>query len=129
MVFPLSYGEKSVGSVFVTKRGLYYDIKCRFNQRTGGMFRLIAVSDNKEIDLGICIPYDQQLGVDMCIPIKTVGKQLCKFYITSCDETLKGICISSDKPFDHIAQLEDAVLCVKGNDKKIFFVKQYDHSA
>ena len=65
--------DKPVGEVSVRKEGLYYHFLCTVRLRKNSRYRLLAISDEKEVDLGLCIPQGDTFGLSTKIPIKRFG--------------------------------------------------------
>ena len=113
--YDITMGSQVVGSVKVTKEGLYYKFGCRCNLSGDVMYRLLAVSDGKEYDLGICVPIDNCFGVETKVPIKKIGGTDIEFYITPRHGDIKGkfVPIRADEPFLYLDKLHKAHLEVR----------------
>ena len=73
MVCDVTSGEKIVGKICISKEGLYYHFVCRLSPKIKDMCRLIVTSEYGSQDLGICVPYDDALGIDCKVAVKRLG--------------------------------------------------------
>lgn len=104
-------GNERVGSAAVTREGLYYRISCRC-RLSGTVPCRIAVTGEKEVDMGLCVPQGDEFGIEKRIPIKKIGEGELRFQVLPRHQVSKGIfvAISPEEPFRYIARLKDAYL-------------------
>ena len=119
MKYDLQYRNRSVGNVVVNKTGLYYEIECCFTENTKRRFNLVAVSSNGEVDLGECRLDDAQFKMTRYLPVKSVGRELLRFYIIAVEDIKSGYPVFGDKPFPYIDKLEEAILIIANGEKRI----------
>lgn len=109
MRYMLTYNDRPVGEVNVFRRGLYYDIKCRLKMLNDKRIRLICVSETGESDLGVCVGYGMGQELNRLVPIKSIGSELMKFYLTS-NKGYRECYIDENKVFPYIEELESSVV-------------------
>ena len=113
MVYEISYGDRSIGTVRLTKKGLYYEISCRdclklphrIEMRCGG----------KQYDLGVCVPYDDGYGFIKHIPVKHIGDGSMEFAAKTSEFKERFIEVKQDRPFAYLSQLTNACFSRIGN--------------
>lgn len=125
MKYELQYRNKPVGNVVVKKTGLYYEIECCFLENRRKRFNLIAVSSNREVNLGECRLDDAQFRMTRYLPIKSVGGELVRFYIIAFENTGDGCSVFVDRAFPYIDKLEGAILIIADKEKKIVIKNCY----
>lgn len=105
-------GEEKIGIVLVQQQGLYYRIRCRCDLTGTVRYKLIAGCGNNSVDLGLCVPKDNQFGVDTAIPIKRLGQGEMRFRLAPKHSRAEGnfLAVSADEPFGYIRQLQKAHL-------------------
>jgi hypothetical protein len=105
-------GEEKIGAVVVQQQGLYYRISCRCNLTGSVRYKLLASCGNLSADLGLCIPKDNQFGVDTAIPVKRLGHGELSFRLVPKHSRVEGdfVTVSADEPFGYIQQLQKAHL-------------------
>ena len=119
-------GGQAIGSVTVTRQGLYYHFACRCRLTKETLYRLIMKNDGMEHDLGILTPLDCRFGMNTLISIKKAGTGVPKFYLLPHRQTVfRSISpVSPDEPFSYISRLETAFLVKNNGEKKIGFQKE-----
>ena len=118
-MYELLYQNKLIGNVCVKKIGLYYEIKCHFNENKNGRFSLIAVSNSKEVNLGECGYHNGQFGIFRRLPINAVGRNLVRFYVKKLEDNESYWSVCEGKSFPHIDKLDKAVLIIVKGEKRI----------
>ena len=117
-IFKLIYNHTEVGRVLIMRQGLYYNIKCIIQKPSVDRPHLIAISENGDIDLGICVQTAMGFSLERLLPIKYVGTSLFQFYILpDCGNTVANI--SEDAPFLFVERLGNAVLRRNGENIEI----------
>lgn len=115
--------QENVGSVVVTRKGLFYHFLCRCDLTGEVMFRLKMLCDEKETDLGILTPVDGQFGVNTKMNIKNAGQGRPQFILKPNrnvpSEQLIRIC--PEDPFAYLSRLQDAYLVQQRNIMYIDF--------
>lgn len=119
MKYELRYQEKMIGEVLVKKIGLYYEIECCFAENRSKRFRLVAVSNNGEVDLGECRFFNGQFRLIRRLPINAVGREMLRFYIIAVEDSKSIYPIREDKPFQYIDKLDKAALIIVKGEKRI----------
>ena len=101
-----------VGSVVVTRQGLFYQFLCRCDLSGDVMFRLILCCDDLEWDLGILTPTDGKFGMYTKWNTKKLGQGRPKFYLKPNRHTsgMNMVKICPEEPFAYLTKLQDAYL-------------------
>lgn len=105
----------SQGTVTVEKQGLYYHFSCRCRLSGEVMYRLVAVTEEGKVDLGVCVPMDGVFGVEKRIPCKRVGTGRPEFQLLPKHEGMQGrfVPIYPEEPFAYMTKLKDSFLAVR----------------
>ncbi len=101
---------KQVGEVSVEKIGLYHLVKCRCKLPYGPIYRLSAVGEGKEVDLGILAPLNGSFQLTKRLPAKLLEGELLSFQITdgSVKQGVNFAPVDPVKPFTHLSEVSDA---------------------
>ena len=113
--YELYLNEHIVGSVYMEKSGLYWQITCKCNLPGTGIYRVRVLSNTTQTDLGICVPLDSCFGIKTRIPAKYLGEGELSFLVVSQEQEKNNqfIPIDSQRPFDHISRLRNAYLAYR----------------
>ena len=105
-------GQEVVGKVFVQRQGLYYRISSRCNLTGAIRYKLMASCGTNTVDLGLCVPYGEQFGIDTRIPVKRLGEGVMSFQLLPKHHKLEGniLPVSPEEPFPYIQKLQQAHL-------------------
>ncbi len=103
--YPLYYNGKVIGNVLLYPQGQFYDLGCRFAVKAEGPLHLYVECGETAIDLGLCVPYGEEMGIKRCFAKNKLGTGERQFYIQgplpdSCFEPLHG-----DRPFLRMTEL------------------------
>ncbi len=110
-----------VGSAKITREGLYYrfECHCRFPDRE--IYRLQARCGDRVTELGVCVPMDNDFGLLTRIPVSRLGQGDITVAVKGQEAAAKEapvkdnvFPVEADKPFDHLEQLDTAVLQGEG---------------
>lgn len=103
---------QAVGSVIITKQGLFYHFCCRCKLSGEDMVRLIMEVDGTSMDLGILVPVDGCFGLNSRLSIKKHEKGKLRFYLKLQKDTSTDglVSICPQEPFRYISKLESAYL-------------------
>lgn len=99
-----------VGEATVIQEGLYYHLICLCRLHSTQIHRVIISCDQKDIDLGICVPMGNSFCLEKRIPVKRIGNGPFAFRV----EQRVGIPVGeffpivSTQPFLHVSELERA---------------------
>ena len=113
--YQIGQGGSSQGTVTVEKQGLYYHFSCRCRLSGEVMYRLVAVTEEGKVDLGVCVPMDGVFGVEKRIPCKRVGTGRPEFQLLPKHEGMQGrfVPIYPEEPFAYMTKLKDSFLAVR----------------
>ena len=116
-------GGQAVGSVILTREGLYYHFVCRCHISGEVMFRLIMVQGHENYDLGILTPMDGCFGLNTKLAISKVGTEKPRFALKIQKNVEKGLvsAVCPEEPFRYLSRLEDAFLIRKEGKMMIGF--------
>lgn len=110
--YPVTLNEICMGKVSVQRQGLYYHICCRCRLNADGMYRLVVLNGNNQVNLGILVPFDGAFGLNTKIPQKHIGDGEWIFQLISTKESIAGkfVPISPEEPFLYISRLKESFL-------------------
>lgn len=125
MEYGIYLGSECVGTAYVTQEGLFYRIRCQC-QLTGTVPCRITVSGEAEVDLGICVPMREGIGIETSIPMKRVGKGPLQFCIAPKKrvKTEMFVALSPEEPFGYIQRLKNAYMSRVNGQVGISFIDQ-----
>lgn len=105
-------GSEAVGTVKVSRTGLYYRMNCCCNIEAQSMFDLFVSCGKSHRKLGICIPKDGCLCLDTKVPVKEFEGESMQFYLKlrNPKKTEKVLPVDPKEPFEYLEKLEDAYL-------------------
>ena len=100
------------GKVTVTRRGLYYQIRCRCILPGEDIFRLRASCGDRQENLGVLVPTEDRFGLDTRLPIKQLGEGELTFTVHCKRQPPAGrfVPIQEEEPFAYIARLKESFL-------------------
>ncbi len=107
------YLERSeAGNVQVSRKGLYFHFLCSVHIPKGSYYHLYAVSENDNIDLGLCVPIYNDFGLSTKQPMKLFPSDKYSFRLAKKmnDDLIR---IDADKPFKHLHRLKNGQLIVR----------------
>ena len=106
---------KPIGSATVTRHGLYYQIHCICHLMERNPCRIYAACDDREIDLGICVPMDGGFGIRTRVPVKRLGEGEIRFWAAAHNEKPQEqfVPVETGRPFIFLSQLKNARLAVR----------------
>ena len=110
--YEVMYGNDAIGKVQVIPQGLYCRIICRCRGTHEQVLRLFADAQGHRENLGVLIPEGDGLVLDRKIPIKRLGGEKLRFYLSSgcgCDGS-HFVPICPEEPFLYISRLKTAFL-------------------
>ena len=102
--------EVSVGTMEVTRSGLYYKLHCICDFPTEEIYRIIVQNGDVTCDLGPCIPLENGFGITTQVPVKRIGEGVLSFFVKSKLETAnkKFVPVDPNLPFDFLCALDTA---------------------
>lgn len=113
--------EHPIGTVKVTRTGLYYNITCRCRTPVG-VYKLYADSEKGTILIGVLYPNNGCYEISKRISLKSLGTDIHAFHVNSLSEEQDSFYeISEDQPFAHLPRLEKACFAVKNGRRGICF--------
>ena len=109
-IMNVSLDQRVVGTVEMQKKGLYYQLCCRCKLPAGKIYRLKAVCEHNTVDLGICVPFEDDFGVDKSVPVKCFDTKIVSFYLFANSGETNDIFIplETEKPFSNLQNIMDA---------------------
>ena len=129
-IFEITYEAEPVGKARIEKQGLYYRFSCRCKLPDDGFYRVNVCYGTDHVDLGICVPMEELFGMDKKIPLRQIPEGTPSFLLRSndwkpeekvieeADAELQMpmptvgtfVPVAEDEPFEHLDELEGAVL-------------------
>lgn len=101
--------QRRVGSVHVTREGLYYKFYCTCALPNRDIHRLWVSDGENKWDLGICVPLGDRFTVTARLPVKQLRGEDWTFTLLPKNET--AVPVAAGESFDHLAELENSRLC------------------
>ena len=116
--------DRPAGMVTVRKEGLYFLVFCRCELPEDVIFRLKAVSQGREENLGILVPENGTFVLRTRIPVKRLEGEFV-FHAVPNREVLPGkfIPLCPEEPFRYLERLKDAYL-VRKNGRTGIIIKE-----
>ena len=111
--YGVTYQGNTVGSVTVSREGLYYIFNCRVILPGSDIYKLILCKESEYIELGVLIPVSNRFELQKRLPVKQAGKEDFVFEVSSKQETF--VPVNGDKPFEYINQLNHARFAVRNH--------------
>ena len=81
MTFPVFFGGQTVGEVRVSKTGLYYRFDCSCTPPDSNIYRITLSCNDVEVNLGICVPSGENLGLTKRLPVGNVADNKWVFHL------------------------------------------------
>ena len=116
--YSLSIQGKSVGSVSVSKEGLYFLIKCVCTLPDSDRYYLWAHWDDKTEKIGICVPASGDYRLVARYNSKKAGKGNCRFELRT-QKSEENCIVIREKvslPYDYLRNLPHLRLRILGED-------------
>lgn len=108
--YPVLMGGKEIGTVKITRHGLYYRFDCHC-QLTGDIICRLTVSCGSVThSLGILVPEGGAFVLRTRMPVKQLGEGTLRFGVKPNHRSVEGIFvpISPEEPFAYLSRLKDA---------------------
>lgn len=113
-VYEVWLKDMIAGEVLITREGLYYRFLCTVRLPKESRYHLVAYSEVKNVDLGLCIPQGEIFVLSTKIPIKRFDN--CRYrYILTAKAEKQVIPIFENQPFTHLNRLPDSYFSVENN--------------
>ena len=125
--YNIYHKQSVVGEAIVSQEGLFYHFQCLCRIPSKAIHHVIVSNGNKKFNLGVCIPQNKQFSSQKRIPIKHFDSQDFTFNLIERDQTQVAE-INPAKPFDFLADLEDARLDDTDDSIRILFSNRKDLS-
>lgn len=118
--YPVYWRGQKSGEVTVEKEGLYYRFSCRAQLPVGARCHLVARTEEKRYDLGLCIPQGEFFVTQTRLPVKHFSQGKCRF---SLEQTGKErfVPLCPDQPFPGLGNLEQGKLICRDGVLGILF--------
>ena len=116
--YDIIYGNETVGSAVVTQEGLYYNILCRCALSEPSLYRIFAIMENTNVDLGICLLMGKEYFLKKKVPKKMFGSGIIHFCVRLKDDynSPNAYQVVEGEPFKHIDKLGKAHLEIRNNE-------------
>ncbi len=113
-IHSILYAGKVVGTVRMTRHGLYTLLRARCTLPDNRIYKLLAAAENGSLSLGTLCPVDSCFGLESKIPSSRLGQGSIMFTLACKDVPQKKVCIEPDVPFPYLSQLEHCRLLPEG---------------
>ena len=112
--FVIYYFGQQVGTAKLSQNGLYYSFYGKVNLEKNMLWRIFAVAEHGDTDLGICY-YEAPFYVfDKRIASKHIKGNLLYFKAISSDESGRSkFALSEYKPFEPLEHICESTYCTK----------------
>ncbi len=100
------YQGKAIGTVCMTRQGLYTLLCCRCTLPDSRIYKLQAVTERGSLSLGIPCPIEGGFGLDTRIPTGRLGQGSITFTVVCRDAPQRKLPLDPDLPFPCLSQLE-----------------------
>ncbi len=117
--YEVLFHQKPVGTMEVSRDGLYYRFCCKCKLPQNQIFRITVSYGNEHVNLGVLIPCNDTFHLDTKRPIKLFTQAEPLFTVTS--DTENWIPIREDRPFPRIEDLENGIYCEQDGVPGILF--------
>ena len=113
--YPILMGGKEIGTVNVSRQGLYYHFACRCDLGTEVIYRLTVTCGSKTHRLGIPVPEAGAFTLRTRLPAKLLEEGKLQFRAQPKHSPMEEnfIPISPEEPFAYLSRLKDAFLEVR----------------
>ena len=110
--YPILMGGKEIGTVKVTRQGLYYSIDCRCALSGEVICRVTVTCGEKTHSLGIPVPEGGAFVLRTRLPVKQLGEGQLRFQAQPNHRPVAGLFvpISPEEPFAYITRLKESYL-------------------
>ena len=101
---------KIIGSAYVEHRGLYWHIACVCKPQIPGRYHIYIDTKDQSLDLGLCVPKDENFVLRTSIPAKSIPHgELC-FLLKKKNNASNLIPLREHNPFTSLSKLKTARL-------------------
>ena len=117
--YPIFFGEASVGTVSVSREGLYYRFDCRCRLQRKEIFKIYAERADGKLLLGTPIPEGDYYRLRTMLPAKRFLGDIPKF----CLRQEMFVPVRPDEPFLYLKDLRYAVFAVRNGESGVVIIK------
>ncbi len=114
---------KTVGSVQLSKQGLYYHLRCSCTVADQNIYRLLGSCEGDQIRFGVLVPEGNRLALETKIPSKKLSGEALEFWLESAaihgqasakrEYHSKFIPIYPDEPFEYLSRLKKSYMEIR----------------
>ncbi len=114
-----------VGTVMLTRCGLYYEVSGRCRMEADQMWHLMMETENVSEDLGIMVPIGSWLALRKKIPVKRLAKGVPSFFLKERYTSIQlFIPVKPEEPYPYLHLLNESTLATQGETKGISISKK-----
>jgi hypothetical protein len=123
--YSIHCGGQAVGTVKVSKEGLYYRFECECRLQKREVCKISAVCGEETIAIGTPVPEGEMFKLRTRLPVKRFSGRAPRFFITGNKEenAEEFIPVDPDAPFLHLKDLKNAVFCIQNGISGIVIKK------
>ena len=118
--YEVKFYQKPVGTMEVSREGLYYLFRCKCKLPLNQIFRITVSCGNEPVNLGVLIPCNDTFCLDTKRPIKLFAQAEPLFTIIS--DSDNWIPVRKDRPFSKIEDLESGIFRQQDGVPGILFI-------
>ena len=111
-VYGLTFGDRTVGKVEVTRQGLYYGFSCRCRLSGEVVCRVVADFGDRQESLGVLTPEVDSFCLNTRLPVKRFPDREPQFRGMPNRTAMEGhfVPIRPEEPFSYLERLKEAYL-------------------
>ncbi len=123
--YEVAFGTETIGTVRVSRQGLYYRFESRCEECGGQMMQLQMNQGKQWTVLGLLIPKQNRLVLDTKIPAKRLEEGSARFRLIPRHASLPDtfVPLHPQEPFQWLRQLEGARLEKRGGEVGLVLTK------
>ena len=113
--YDVKLGPEKLGTVTVTRQGLYWQFLCRCSLSGEVMYDLTIRVGEVQEKLGLLTPENGSFCLRAKLPVKRVGQGSPQFFLQPRHAQVQGLFVPvrPEEPFAYIRRLEQAYLAVQ----------------
>lgn len=120
--YEVYFGDDRIGTIRLSRRGLYYDLNCRCRNCGDEMMELVAKGRDFQEKLGILAPVEDGIGLERKIPVKHLREEVLRFFVIPRNtDTQHLVLVEQNEPFPYLQKLQYAYLAEAGDRPVIGF--------
>lgn len=122
-MYEVMLNDRTAGHVTLQRQGAYYLLTCECDLHMTQRHHLILMIDDKETDLGLCLPNETGLELRTRIKASWIGDSIPRFVLVKHDPMDNGctFTVKPNEPFDEISRIQYGRLSIQNGAYRITF--------